>query len=260
METEPHEESEPTTEQPDERPVYAPPTRRRHGARKKTLLLIGAGLLLLVLLAGAGYWFFLKDKGQKAPAQPVTSTRTTTESPAVTPADATPVTYKSTKLNIELTHRKDWTLKETSNEVVVTSPRTSYATSDGQATTGVFTVKFRRGVTDAQKATINKAIAPIDSEVIAYAAPTDQQRQYTTLSYAGQKDTFSFFIVTGNAAFKAGNAFSYALPLDGDFYLVAGGYGADQGDSLAFDQVPKDSMLSDTLDQALEIVKSLKIF
>lgn len=240
------------------------PTRRERRHRKKMLLLVIGGAAALLLLAGAGvYWFVLRDKDAKAPAQASTTEQSTSAetAPPPSPTDATPVSFKSTKLNIEITHRKDWTLKEkTDGELELTSPRISYTGADGESTTGVFTLKLRKGVSATQKATIEQAVASRDSEVIAYAAPTEQQRYYTNVSYAGQKDTFNFFIVTGSAELKAGNPFMYTLVLDSEFYLIVGGYGTDKNGSLAFDPVPKTSLDSPALQQAIDIVESLKIY
>ncbi len=242
-------------------PSEAPhPTRRERRHHKKMLLLfIGGGVLLVLLAAFAAYWFLLRgDKPETAKPSTSQSSKKQVAAPV---ADPTPVSFKSTKLNIEITHRKDWTLKEsTDGEITITSPQTSYTKADGRATTGVFTVKFRKGVTDTMKATIDKAIATRDSEVIGYAAPTEAQRQYTNISYGGgQKDVFNFFVVTGSTAFKAGAAFAYTLPLDGEFYLITGGYGVP-GSNLAYDSVAKTAIDTTTVEQAIAIVESLKIF
>jgi hypothetical protein len=236
-------------------------TRRERRNRKKLLLLIIGGVVALLLLAGAAYWFFLRDKGAKTPA--ADNTAQTEEEPAPEPvtADPTPVAYKSAKYNIELTHRKDWTLKEAADgEITITSPPITYSKVEGESASGVFSVKFRVGVPEAMKETIEKAVAPRKSEVIAYAEPTKEQRQYTNLSYAGTKEAFNFFIVTGNAEFKAGAAYAFALPLDGQFYMLVGGYGADADGTLSFDSVPAASMDSEALSQAIDIVESLKIY
>jgi len=232
-------------------PVRAPKLQRN-----KLLFYVIAGA---VLLAGAAaYWFFLKDDSPKKQTNQAQQTNT----PVETPVDPTPVTYKSTKLNIELTHRKDWTLKESADgQITITSPSISYAAANDTATTGVFTVKVRKGVPDAMKSTIEKSIAARKSEVIAYAEPTKEQRQYTNLSYVGQsKDVFNFFIVTGNTELKVGGALAYMLALDGEFYLITGGYGADNSNSLSFDSVPAGSMDGEALGQAIDIVESIKIF
>lgn len=268
MDTEPQTEPD---EQPNEmnesEPSSAPVpahqlTRRERRHRQKMVLLIVGGVVAALLLAAAAYWFFLRGDDNKRSAQTNTGQQTgQEETPAPVAADPTPVAYKSTKLNIELTHRKDWTLKEADDgELTITSPQISYTRSDGQATTGVFTVKIRKGVPEPMQATIEKAVAPRKSEVIAYTSPTKEQRQYTNLSFAGQKDIFNFFIVTGNTEFKAGGAFNFALSLNSQFYLIVGGYGEDKAGSLGFDAVPAAAMDSDALTQGVDIVESLKIF
>jgi len=230
---------------------------------KRLYLFIGIGVVFVALIAGGLYWMAAgKEKDAPKTTQTTTSTAPQTETPAAPVADATPVTYKSTALNIEFTHRKDWTMKESDGgkEITLTSPQTSYTKVDGTATTGVFTLKIRKGVTDAIKATIEKAVAPRNSEVIAYAAPTDQQRYYTNISYAGTKDIFNFFIVTGSTEVKAGGAYAYLLVLNDESYVIAGGYGADKNGTFGFDSVPKDAIDSTVKDQAVKIVESIKIY
>lgn len=236
-------------------------TRRERRKRKKLILFISGGAVLALLLLAGAYWLFLKGDDKK-PVQATTSdNQQTQDQPVVEAADPTPVVFKSTKYNIELTHRKDWKLKEASDgEITITSPTASYTRTDGKATTGVFTFKMRVGVPATMKTTIEKSLAARDSEVIAYDDPPETQRQYTNLSYAGQKDIFNFFIVTGNTALKTGNSFAYTLPLDNSFYMLVGGYGTDKDGTLAFDSVPPSMIDSETTQAAIAIVKSLKIF
>lgn len=220
--------------------------------------------MLALLAAGAVYWFALRKTDSAQPQQTANTQQAEKEQASVEAPvvpDATPQTFKSDKLGIELTYRKDWKLKEAADgTLAITSPQISYVGSDGKSKTGVFTVCIRKGATEAQQVTIDKSIATRDSEVIAYASPAEGQRQYTNLSFVGPKDMFGFFIVTSNTEFKAGAPLLYALQLSADSYLIAGGYGADATGSLAFDSVPKDNMDSDTLTEAINIVKSLKIF
>lgn len=244
-------------------PAPPPPPLAPSGAthRKKVWLYVlgGAGLALLVV--GAVYWFVLRENnsGQQPQATNNQSQQQQEEVPAAN--DPTPTTFKSDKLNIEFTHRKDWTVKESPDGMVtVTSPQTSYAGADGTSKTGVFTLHIRKGASDAQRATIDKSIATKDSEVIAYAAPVEGQREYTNLTFAGPKDMFGFFIVTGSSEFKAGSPLMYALSFDSNSYLIAGGYGADPQASLSFDPVPKDLMDGSTLQAAIDLVESLKIY
>ena len=108
--------------------------------------------------------------------------------------------------------------------------------------------------------TIDKTIAVRDSEVIGYATPTEGQRKYTNVSYAGQGENFQFFIVTGSVELKKPAPFAYALTIADDSFLIAGGYGADKGNSLSFDLSPVSSIDSTAKEQAIVIVESLKIF
>jgi hypothetical protein len=236
-------------------------TRRERQKRQKMILFISGGALLAIALLAGLYWFVLRGDSKSAAPMTASGQQQSQATPTPDPADPTPVVFKSTKYNIELTHRKDWKLKEASTgEITITSPTVSYTRSDGKATTGVFTVIFRIGVPEAMKATIDKSVAARDSEVIAYDDPPATQRYYTNLSYAGQKDVFNFFIVTGNTALKKTNSFAYTLVLDGEFYLLAGGYGADKDGTLSFDAVSPTSIDSEVVQQAVAIVKSLKIY
>ena len=238
---------------------------RRERRHKKKLLFFGiGGAVAVLLLAGAIYWFGLRPESKKSTAQQATHASNTPAqsaeaTPEAAPPDETPQTYKSRALNIELTHRKDWSLKEAVGEIRVTSPETAYSSATGQAQSGVFTLIIRKDVPEAVKATINKAIASRASNVIAYTSPTDQQRQYTNVSYGGvNKDTFNFFIVTGSTVFKVGSPFQYALPLDGEYYLIAGGFGAP-GSDFSFDAAATSNIDSDTVTEAIHVVESLKI-
>jgi hypothetical protein len=236
----------------------------RGGKNTKKRLFITAGIVVALLLAAGGAYALLggkKTDGKKAVNTTQTKQSTT---PAAPKADAaTPKTYKSIRLNIEFTYRTDWTMRENSDksEVILTSPQISYQKKDGVATQGVFTLKFRNGIIpDAMKPTIANAVAVKDSEVIAYAAPADQQRKYTNLSFGGNGTNQNFFMVTGSIAFKAGEAFGSNIDTQGAVYIFAGGYGTDPNDALVFDAVPKGSFETDTYAQAKAVIESLKVY
>lgn len=235
-------------------------------SKKKTWLgVIVIAVAALIVLAGVAYMLFgrSKDNGKKS----VTNTSATSQQTPATNEPAadsdTPKTYKSTKLNIEFTYPGTWTMRENSDksEVILTSPRITYTKKGGISSEGVFTVKLRHGlVPEVMKPTIENATAVKDSEVIAYAAPAAEQRQYTNLSFAGSGDNQNFFLVTGSIGFKAGEIFGSNFDTQGDAYLFAGGYGTDPNDSLSFDAVPKTSFESSTYKEAKAIIESLKVY
>jgi cbb3-type cytochrome oxidase subunit 3 len=270
MEFDPNQQQQPSTnpvpvepQSPQQSP-HGPYSKRQGGGSKKKLILIIAAVVVALALVGAAVWFFLLRDNKKSDIKQTNNTPTQQQAedlPAATEADSTPVTFKSTKLNLELTHRKDWTLKEgTGGDLTITSPRISYSRVDGTAGSGVFTLKLRKGATEAMKATIEKAVAVRNSEVIAYTAPTDAQRHYTNISWAGQEAAFNFFIVTGSTEIKDGQPFAYTLAFDNETYLIAGGYGTDKDGSLSFDAVPKTAIDSAAKDQAIDIVESIKLY
>ncbi|HLZ15269.1 MAG TPA: hypothetical protein VKQ34_04770 [Candidatus Saccharimonadales bacterium] len=249
----------------DVEPTYRPPHYPYMGGKsrgRKKLLLAGlVGLVVLVVAAGS-YWFFVRHRAKSAPV--TTRQQQTTQAPSLSPeVAATTQTFKSAKLNVQVTYRKDWTLKESADksEIVLSSPNTVYQKNDGTTANAPFTVKIREDVPDAMQTAIQKAVASEDSTIIAYTQPAPTQRQYTNLSFAGATPSvFSFFMVTGNNAYKVGDPFGAGIDLTGTTYIIAGGYGADKTDALAFDPVPKASAESTVYDQALDIVKSLQVY
>ncbi|HSX17488.1 MAG TPA: hypothetical protein VLH86_05310 [Patescibacteria group bacterium] len=243
--------------------LHATPVGRKIGGPKKRII---TAIVIVVLLAAAGTAYMLftgnKPKAKQQPAATQNKSATTTPAMDETQAAVTK-TYKSPQLNIEFTYRSDWTMRQNADksEIILTSPQITYTKKDGGPTQGVFTLKFRNGIMpDTMKPSIENAVAVKDSEVIAYAKPSDQQRQYTNLSFAGNSGNMNYVMVTGSAGFKAGEAFGANIDLQGSVYMFAGGYGTDPNDTLTFDAVPAASFASATYTQAVDIIKSLKIY
>lgn len=231
----------------------------------KRWVVIGV-VVAVVAAATVSAYLLLKGKNtaQKGGIATQQQPKERSKTPTMSESQASTLkTYKSTKLNIEFSYRTDWTLRETADkaEVILTSPAVTYAKKDGSSTEGVFTLKLRNGILpEAMKPTIAAAVAVKDSEVIAYSSPTDQQRQYTNLSFGGNGGTMNFVMVTGSVAFKAGEAFGSNIDTQGSVYMFAGGYGTDSNDALAFDAVPKESFNSTVYQQAVKIIESLKVY
>lgn len=243
------------------------PGRSPISGRKKPLIIIAIIVGVALVLAAAAIFFFV-GKSDTPKKNETSNQQTVTEEEdesTLPPSEAAqPQTYKSETLNIEITHRKDWTLKETADQkmLTVTSPKFTYKTQDNKSTKGVFTLKISLGTTEEAQKTLDDAKAIRDSLLIGYDAPTESQRHYTNVSYAGPDETtFQFFVVTGSTAFKPNTALAGTVIINSGDFLIAGGFGADSKNELGFDQVPAADIDQYTaLEQAISIVKSLKVF
>lgn len=248
-------------------PPHGAGKRPARGGKPGKRTLIIAAIAVVVLALAASAFMLLSGKKEGTAKVPAATTATTEEdrqdAGSQQPSSNGPQTYKSTKLNIAFTYPAGWKMKENADKTVITltSPQVSYTKKDGSSASGVFTLRLRNDVvSDGLRQAVESAVAMKDSEIIAYDQPTDQQRQYTNITFGGNGPNTTFFIVSGGVAFKAGEAFGSNIDLQGAVYLFAGGYGADTGDTLAFDSVPKATFESATYQQALGIIKSLKIY
>jgi cytoskeletal protein RodZ len=236
------------------------PAHQSKRAPKRLILIIGA-VVAVIAIAGIGVWLLF---GNKKPAQSATnSSQTTQESAETAQASSTPKTFKSTTLNIEFTYPGTWKMRENADksQIMLTSPQVSYQKS-GVSTKGIFTLKMRTSIVpQAMQTTLQSISAVKKSEVIAYTSPTEQQRQYTSLSFGGKGTNMSLLMVTGGSEFVPGDTFASGLDLQGAFYLFAGGYGSDPNDSLIFDSVPLSSFVGTTAyAEAVDIIKSVKVY
>jgi len=238
-----------------------PTAPKKAKAGKHTLRIIGIAAGAVVLVGGAvGGGLYWKSHKQTKPAAAAT---TQTAEQQNTSTDTTPKTYKSDTLNIGFTYPANWRVRENADktQIMITSPSVTYK-KGGVSTKGVFTIKMRTGIIpQAMQTTLQNIIAVKKSEVIAYTAPTDQQRQYTNLSYGGKGDNMSLLLVTGGSDFNPGDTFASGLDMQGAFYLFAGGYGSDPNDSLTFDPVPIASFTTPAVyEQAVSIIESVKVY
>lgn len=244
--------------------------RKSHsGGRAKLIIIIVASVLTLAAGIFAVYWFVIKK--DDAPAvnnqdtQQVNNADTEDQQPELSPSEASAIkTFKSEALALEFDHRADWAVEESEdgNSITLTSPNISYQTINGTVPEGrgVFTLRIAKGVNSAQRDVIGAAVAVEKSEVIAYAKPTEAQRHYTNISYGGQEDAFTFMMVTGAVEFAKGDPWANKLTLSSaDYYLIAGGFGEDPDNALAFDQVATSQVTSQSLKQAIAIIESMRI-
>lgn len=247
-------------------PLY---DRKKKGGGKRILLIV-AGIAAALLLSGGAVlgWMAMQsgDNGQET-AQETGDENSEPErqTPALNPQEAAElVTFKSDELNLEFQHRRDWTVTESADKTALTlvSPPVGYQTTGGAVpeSRGVFTLKLKRGASQTERDAINNANAVRESELVAYDAPTEVQRHYTNISYAGREEDMLFVLVTGSEAYEPGDAVT-GLALSGDnFFLIAGGFGEDADDTLGFDPVPPSEAGSQAVQQAIAIIKSLKLY
>jgi cytoskeletal protein RodZ len=244
--------------------------RKKTSVKKRVLLI---AVIVIVLLGLGGGTAVLLSARNKPAAKSKTASNSSSSNTSAAKQPSSNVaaqdnggtyTYKSTTLNIGVTYPKTWTLRENADksEMTLTSPQTSYTKKDGTSTEGVFTLHLRNGsIPAAMVSAVNGATAVADSVIVAYSQPTSAQRQYTNVSYAGpDANNFTFLVVTGSTAFKAGQAFGGSVDLSGTAYLFAGGYGSDSGDALVFDQVPKTAYDTLVFQEAVKIIEGLQIY
>lgn len=253
----------------NKKPQHLQSPGQKKWLNKKLLIIIGVVVAVLVLGAAA-FFLLTKDKKEDSTASTQTSQQQQAEEdeePAMPPAEAAvPQTYKSETLNIELTHRKDWTLAEDTEKklITLTSPKFTFQTGN-ESKKDVFTLTIGFGATEEAQENIDNAKAVRDSLLIGYDAPTEAQRHYTNITYAGppgdDSTLFEFFIVTGSVAFKANVPLSGGVVINSGDFLIAGGFGKDPQHQLAFELVPAAELEQyAAYEQAVNIVKSLKVY
>ncbi len=252
----------------NQKPQHLRSPGQKRGPSKKLLIIVGVVVAVLVL--GIATFFLLtKDKKEDTATNTQTSQQQQAEEdeePAMPPAEAAVAqTYKSETLNIELTHRKDWTLVEDAEKklITITSPKFTIQTSN-ESKKDVFTLKIGFGATEEAQENIDNAKAVRDSLLIGYDAPTEAQRHYTNITYAGppgdDSTLFEFFIVTGSVAFKTGVPLNGGVVINSGDFLIAGGFGKDAQNQLTFETIPAAELEQYTAyEQAVNIVKSLKV-
>jgi hypothetical protein len=244
--------------------VHTPsePPRKTSTMRKRRVAIVASSVAAVLLVGGVVAWLVLRPT-KHTPAATAGPSSSQQQASGQSAESSAPKTFKSSTLNIECTYPGTWRVRESADksQIMLTSPQVTYQKA-GVSTQGVFTLKMRSGIIpQAMQTTLQNITAVKKSEVIAYANPTEQQRQYTNLSFGGKGDKISLLMVTGGTEFAPGDTFASGLDMQGAFYLFAGGYGSDPNDSLTFDNVPLGSFIGTAVyDQAVSIIESVKVY
>jgi hypothetical protein len=243
------------------RPAFGQPPKK---SRKTLYIVLGVIAGVIVLAGGGVAAYMIMHKSKPAPANTAANPSSVQKQPSDVTDNGSDYTFKSKTLKVGVTYPKTWTMKQSADkqEVILTSPQTQYVKKDGTSASGVFTLKLRNGIIpEAIKTAVSGATAVDDSQIIGYTKPTADQRQYTNLSYLGTDvNNFSFTLVTGNTAYKAGQLVGGGIDLDGQAYVFGGGFGADAADTFAFDAVPKADYNTATFQDAVKILESIQIY
>lgn len=252
----------------NQQPQHLHSGKSSHKKRLSKKALYVAGIVLFAVILAVTAFFMLKSdkkpaetsKDQQSQQQQAEDTE-----PTMSPTEAAQLqTFKSTILNIEITHRKDWTIEEDASKKLLTLTSPKIALNNGSDRKDPFTVKIGFGASEEAQRNISNASAARDSLLIAYDAPTEAQRFYTNVSYAGlpgENTSFEFFIVTGSVALKAGNPFGNSIIIGDSDLMIRGGFGVDQQNQLTYEQVaPTELEQYGVYEQAIDIVKSLKVY
>ena len=181
----------------------APLQEKKQKGRKKLLITL---IVLLVLAGlGAGGYFAYKSLTKPKPAQPVANTQPQT---ANTPSDTElSEHYKSQDLKLAFDHPKSWKVTDsTSGRLKLTSPVIKLKEAGGQATDAKVVMTILSNPVDLTGFSA-AATAVLDSEKVAYIAPTQTQRKETFLSFIGSSTTsagITAVYITGDSGYTKG--------------------------------------------------------
>lgn len=237
---------------------FTPPTIPPKYQRKRKTKYIAA--VVILLLAGAGGWYFLQSRSPK----PTTNTQPPQQTAETTNETdkAELKTYKSDILSVEFEHPADWTVTEKDKGLRIESPTIDYTSEQGP-TSGKFRIYMRQGSRTVDGKYIGQGIVIGPSEKLVYAEPTIGQRKETKLTLFGFGDSsnFAYFLITSNYDLKKDDRLAPNFAQEADAFLIAGGFSKpDLAEDLNFVRMPLDSISNDVYQQAIDVLKSLKVF
>lgn len=227
---------------------------------KRLVLLLIALLVVFVCI----YFFFLRPK-------PSTPTLKTTEPKSSSKTDSAKNAQDSGLKKhsgdfprMELMYPDTWTLSKKENGVLIVSPEFNYTTVNKGVIKGNFSVYIRQGAREQEGKYIGRGLAIRPTEKLVYKDPSSTQRKDTNLTLFGldSSDYFSYFLVSGDYELKKGETLGPTYGREAETYIIAGGFGsAKQSDPLDYNNlVIKDATSDPAYDQAIAIIKSLKVY
>lgn len=243
-----------------EAPVHSQPSKPAF--RYIRILII---VVALIAIAAGVYFFFMRPKDTTAPAQQPTPTSESTSKKTESSTNKTELKKHNGDFpRMEIDYPASWTLVEKDNSVTITSPEFDVKTVNKGVVKGNFSVYIRSGAREQEGKYIGRGYAVRPSEKLVYDAPSSTQRKDTNLTLFGldSADYFSYFLVSGDYELKKGETLGPNYGREAETYIIAGGFGTSkQADPLDYNDLDvKEATTSDSYEQGIAIIKSLKVY
>lgn len=255
-------------EEPQLPPVYGepgygiPPEKK---SKKRLFIIVGGVIAVLVVLGAA--WKLIPSKDQLDNPTPQTSQdtqkQTTTSRNEDVPESTKTKDYSNGFLGLKLKYADTWTVSEAENGVRLESPTFTYTSQNKGAVSGNFRVYIRKGARQQDGKYIGRGYAIQPSEKLAYSEPAPGQLAETNLTLFGldEPTDFGFFMIAGNYSLQKGDTLGPDYGKEQETYIIAGGFSDPSlTDDLATNTVdPNVLPTSRAYKQGLDIVKSLSL-
>jgi flagellar basal body-associated protein FliL len=171
-------------------------------------------MLLIVFLTGAigggVYWFFLRKQPSAATDKTSTQTAQPTTAPPPTTEAAPTKSYDSTNFNLSFDYPELWVVTDNTAKLTVVSPAVKLKAANGTSQNSQITVTIQNKQVSTPAFKAGNATAVRESQKIAYAKPSQNQRANTYLSFLNYADATATGLdgvyVTGDNGYTKGQA------------------------------------------------------
>lgn len=253
---------------PDTEPNGSVPISDLYPAKKRSPLqkiLVVLGFLLVLAALGYGAYKIGSRKPAPKPTTNAEQQATSTSSEKDVPEVSETKDYENGFLGIKLTYPANWTITENDSRdsLRLESPEFSYQTASTGAVTGNFRIYIRRGAREVDGQYIGRGYAMQPSIKLIYTNPAPGQRADTLLTLFGLEtpDNFGFFLIAGNYNLNQGDTLGPTYGREAETYIIAGGFSSKElKDDLATNPVsPELVTTSNAYKQAIKILESIQV-
>lgn len=266
------EQSAPITEpQTKPEPEQHPPLQvsdlvpRKKPSKKQKITYAALFILLLIILGFAAYKLGSRKPAVDNPGSNAEQQATSQSSEKDVPDVAETKDFENGFLGLKLTYPANWTAVEDDNrtELRLESPEFNYQTASTGAVDGYFRIYIRRGARDVDGQYIGSGYAIQQSQKLVYSNPAEGQRADTLLTLFGidTPDNFGFFMIAGNYNLNQGDTLGPDYGKEAETYIIAGGFSSKTlEDDMATNPVsPELVQTSNAYKQAIKILESIQV-